>query len=253
MYYVCVNIILNRKVVSIINIYKDIGIYRITNKLNGKSYIGKTGMNFGDRWDSHRSLLNYNKHDNPYLQAAWNKYGEDAFEFVVVEIVDSADVLNELEIRYIKEYKETGMSYNIHDGGDGGWNLGQHLSDETKRKIGEKNRVNMTGRKLSSETKAKMSESQTERYDKWSDEDRAAWGEMTSRTATGYKWSEESKAAFSELQRANPNGAKFTKEDILEIRFRAKNGEKHKDIAAAFNTTPAYVGSIVAKRRWANI
>ena len=46
------------------NIYSRIGIYGIKNLINGKIYIGKTGMNFGDRWDSHRSLLNSGKHDN---------------------------------------------------------------------------------------------------------------------------------------------------------------------------------------------
>ena len=42
----------------IMNIYKSFGIYRITNIQNGKSYIGKTGMNFGDRWDCHRAQIN---------------------------------------------------------------------------------------------------------------------------------------------------------------------------------------------------
>ena len=43
------------------NIYFRIGIYGIRNLINGKIYVGKTGMNFGDRWDSHRSLLNNGK------------------------------------------------------------------------------------------------------------------------------------------------------------------------------------------------
>ena len=157
------------------DIYHETGIYRITNKRNGKSYIGKTGMNFGDRWDSHRSLLNAGRHDNPHLQSAWNKYGQDAFEFAIVEIVGDPDRLNEREMFYIAQYREHGLSYNIHDGGDGGINLGKHLSDETKRKIGAKNSVNMLGRKASADTKRKMSESQIARYKDWTDEDRSEW------------------------------------------------------------------------------
>ena len=70
------------------DIYKQFGIYRITNILDGMSYIGKTGMNFGDRWDSHRSLLNSGSHFNKQLQNAWAEFGEDSFEFQIIESVD---------------------------------------------------------------------------------------------------------------------------------------------------------------------
>lgn len=235
------------------DIYKQIGIYRITNTINNTSYIGKTGMNFGDRWDSHRSLLNANKHDNKYLQNAWNKYGSDAFEFCVVEVVDDANLLNDLEIKYIAKYRENGLSYNLHDGGDGGYNLGKHLSDETKQKIGEKNRVNMTGRKLSDETKAKMSASHKKRYALWTDEDRVAHGRLSSKCASGYKWSDESKAAFSRLQRSHPNSAKFTPDGIRSIRAKREAGAKLTSLAEEYSTTPSYISSIVHRRRWADI
>lgn len=52
------------------------GIYGIQNKINGNTYVGKTMMNFGDRWDNHKALLRNGKHDNKHLQNAWNKYGE---------------------------------------------------------------------------------------------------------------------------------------------------------------------------------
>lgn len=235
------------------DIYRQIGIYRITNITNGKSYIGKTGMNFGDRWDSHRSLLNSGKHDNPHLQRAWNKYGSEQFEFAIVEVVEDTSKLNELEIKYISFYRDAGMSYNLHDGGDGGYNLGKHLSDETKRKIGEKNRTNMMGRKLSAETRKKMSESQRARYSAWADKDRRAHGEKSSRCASGYKWSEESKRAFSERQRERPNSAKFTVDDIRSIRERFANGYSQKDLAEEYHTTASYISNIVHRRRWAHV
>lgn len=97
---------------------------------------------FGDRWDCHKGMLRGGYHENPHLQNAWNKYGEENFEFIVIRDLTSStvDVINEAEIELIKYYKNLGLSYNIHDGGDGGLFLGKHLSDETKRKIGEKNR-----------------------------------------------------------------------------------------------------------------
>ena len=135
------------------SLYKTIGIYGIKNKINGNIYVGKTAMNFGDRRDSHYSLLNNNKHKNQHLQRAWNKYGSDNLEFVILHELQDGEDINALEISYIEKYKKLGLSYNIAPGGEGGNNLGKHLSAETKRKIGEKNRIHMTGRHLSNETK----------------------------------------------------------------------------------------------------
>ena len=166
-----------------ISIYKEYGIYGIKNKVNNKIYVGKTIMNFGDRWDCHKSQLRGGYHDNPHLQNSWNKYGEDNFEFIIIyncENNEDVDQVNLLEIEYIKHYRDLGLSYNIHDGGDGGLLLGKHLSEETKRKIGEKNRINMTGRKASEKTKQKMSESHRKFYDAWTDEDRQEWGKKMS-------------------------------------------------------------------------
>lgn len=109
-------------------------------------------MNFGDRWDSHRSLLRNNKHTNTELQSDWNKYGGDNFEFAVIESVDNKSLLNDLEIKYVDAYTQQGLCYNINPGGTG---VGKHLTESAKRKIGEKNRINMTGKKVSEETKKK--------------------------------------------------------------------------------------------------
>lgn len=235
------------------SIYKLFGIYRITNAKNGKSFIGKTGMNFGDRWDCHRAQLNGGYHDNPHLQRAWNKYGQDSFEFCIVEVVDDVSLLNGLERKYIAQYRETGECYNILDGGDGGGLLGKHLSEETKRKIGEKNRVNMTGHKASAETKAKMSASQKKRYASWTDEERAAHGRKVAECASGYQWSEEFKANFSKLQQTKPNGATLTIETVHEIRRLYE--QEHKtftEISKILDVPRPNVYNIATYRRWAN-
>lgn len=232
-------------------IYCTFGVYRITNIVNGKSYIGKTGMNFGDRWDNHKSLLRNNHHSNPYLQSAWNKYGESSFEFAVVESVNDSGLLNELEIQYIKQYKEAGLSYNIHDGGDGGLNLGKHLSDETKRKIGEKNRVNMTGRKLSEETRRRMSEAQKRRQYSHGELERRR--EFSRQLNTGRTRSTETKEKLRKINQDNPPSAKFTPDDIRDIRQKKANGYKLSELAEMYNTSACYISSIVHRRRWAHI
>ena len=235
------------------NIYKTFGIYRITNTINGNTYIGKTGTSFGDRWDCHRTQLNGGYHDNPHLQNAWNKYGKDAFEFDVVEEVSDKSLLNELEIKYIKSYREKGICYNIQDGGDGGFLLGKHLSEETKRKIGEKNRINMTGRKFSDETREKMSHSQKKRYESWTDKDRIEYGKRVSEYASGYSWSQEAKDNFSNRQKTKPNGATLSIDDVhTSRRLHEQEHMSFKEISEMLNIPKHNVYMIATYRRWAN-
>lgn len=60
------------------------GIYTITNTLDGKMYVGYT-KNWAKRKTHHKWQLRENKHGNPYLQKAWNKHGEENFEFELIE------------------------------------------------------------------------------------------------------------------------------------------------------------------------
>lgn len=59
-------------------------IYKILNNINNKFYIGSTN-NYKRRWYQHKYKLKNNKHCNIYLQHAWNKYGKDNFEFIILE------------------------------------------------------------------------------------------------------------------------------------------------------------------------
>src|SRR5579884_504761 len=73
---------------------KGFGVYRIRNLLNGKVYVGSTSTGFRRRWGMHRNRLRAGRHANQHLQAAWDKYGEAAFAFEVLEVVaDAAEVL----------------------------------------------------------------------------------------------------------------------------------------------------------------
>lgn len=239
------------------NLYKSYGIYGIHNKVNDMVYVGKTETSFGDRRDCHIASLRGGYHINPHLQNAWNKYGEDNFEFIVLyecKNHESSDMVNELEICYIKEYSDLGLAYNIGAGGDGGNLLGKHLSDETKAKIGAKNKVNMTGRKASDSTKAKMSSSQKARYAAMSDEEHKKLCLDIAQYASGYKWSEEAKKKFSELQQEKPNAAKYDATTIREIRrMHEQEGKTIAEIADHFEMKRQNVYMIVTYRRWKNV
>lgn len=109
-------------------------IYKITNTVNGKFYIGSASY-YDKRIGTHISLLRQKKHKNPYLQNAWDKYGEDAFKFEVIEQLNKQYQLLEREqywLDYTQCYKRN-IGYNCAK--IAGSNLGMKLSKETKQKI----------------------------------------------------------------------------------------------------------------------
>ena len=79
-------------------------IYQIINNITQERYVGQT-INLTKRLSDHRNKLKQNKHSNPKLQAAWNKYGIDNFSFNYDEYeIKNTNDLNQLEIDTIKKY-----------------------------------------------------------------------------------------------------------------------------------------------------
>lgn len=90
------------------------GIYAIINKVNNKIYIGSS-KNIYNRKAQHYSELRGNYHDNIFLQRSWNKYGENSFEFKIIEIVKNSEDLLKVEQRYIDKYYDGGKNcYNMN-------------------------------------------------------------------------------------------------------------------------------------------
>lgn len=95
-----------------------VGIYKITNKINGKVYIGQSKY-IERRWNRHRSAaFNPNDHNyNIHLYRAIRKYGLENFSFEVLEEC-KVEELNEKEVYYIKLYNSFFEGYNLTLGGD---------------------------------------------------------------------------------------------------------------------------------------
>jgi len=110
-------------------------IYMIKNIVNGKIYIGKS-IHVKTRFSLHRNALRKNQHYNLYLQAAWNKYGEDNFLFLILEKCASI-YLSQKEVYWINKFfsLDKNFGYNIEPPNPNGGNF---VSLETRRKISEK-------------------------------------------------------------------------------------------------------------------
>ena len=94
-------------------------IYKITNNLNQKVYIGLTTKTIEQRWKEHLSVVNKHKEKRP-LYNAINKYGVENFSISIVEEVDD-DFLGEREKYWINQYNSYEKGYNATYGGDGRW------------------------------------------------------------------------------------------------------------------------------------
>lgn len=106
--------------------YDASGIYIIKNKITGECYVGQS-ISLKRRLREHKRLLRegkekYRNGEQTLLQKAWNKYGEENFQFDYIEHCDK-NVLDEREIYWIQllqcNRQEHGKGYNISHGGTG--------------------------------------------------------------------------------------------------------------------------------------
>ena len=93
-------------------------IYKITNKINGKIYIGKTLNTIEKRWKEHCSDYKRERCEKRPLYNAMNKYGIENFEISLVEECDE-NILSEREKYWIEYYGAFKYGYNATIGGDG--------------------------------------------------------------------------------------------------------------------------------------
>lgn len=134
-------------------------VYRATNKLNGKCYVG-----FDSNWPMRKHMHHWLAKAKPQLQpafhAALRKYGREDFQWdVLYQSLDGQHTHRIMEPFFINENRSFGeYGYNLTKGGDG-VGVGHRCSEETRKKISEANIGNhhVKGYKHSEETRRKMS------------------------------------------------------------------------------------------------
>lgn len=123
-------------------------IYKISNKINNKVYIGKTNRTVEKRWREHRRSYNKQRNEKRPLYNAMRLYGIDNFFIETIEQVDYS-VVNEREQYWINYYNSYNDGYNATIGGDGSSYLNYELvkkyydNDNTPMEISKKLNYNV--------------------------------------------------------------------------------------------------------------
>jgi len=201
---------------------KQLGIYKIENKITGKKYIGSS-KNIKNRLYQHKRLLEKGEHHSIKLQNTYNKYGKDNFIFEIIESLDDEILLIEREQYWIDGLDTYNNGYNSRPIADSP--LGTKCSEETKKKISEfhkkrkrKPHSEETKRKLSEHFKGKPSPNK------------------------GKKLSEETKKKISESKKGKPSGREGSK--------HSEETKKHlSEVRKGIKWNPDYVMSEETKKK----
>lgn len=130
----------------------DIGVYAIKHIKSEKLYIGSTTQAFKARFKQHVYELNNGKHKNSYLSFAWQKYGENAFEFAILEVVNK-DMIFEREQYYMDLYSsyKKRFGYNINSKATGGH---QFSAEIIKKRTENRAKTNIIAKEYANKIKA---------------------------------------------------------------------------------------------------
>ena len=148
---------------------KNYCVYKHTNKINGKVYIGLTGRKPEYRWNNGNGY----KH-NPYFYSSIQKYGWENFDHEIIKDNLTEEQAQNLEILLIAQYKSINkeFGYNVLHGGNLG-TFGVEMSEETRKKMSESRTGegnSFYGKKHTEESKEKMSFAKKGKYcgkDSW--------------------------------------------------------------------------------------
>ena len=202
----------------------DSGIYKITNIINNKVYIG-SAVSFYFRKSYHFSMLKYNKHFNQHLQRAYNKYGVENFIFEIIEYIERTKELENIDVfkkvllnredYWINFYRDNfgkESVYNIRERAHN--NLGLKWTDEMRKNFsesvkGEKN--HQYGKSPSPETRKKQSDALTGKY------------MGINNLNYGKRRTEQEKKIMSDIRKGINNYKTMKKEVVLQIKEMLNN------------------------------
>ena len=222
------------------------GIYAIEHVATGRCYVG-SAKDFGARWRTHRCLLRQGAHHSPHLQAAWNKYSEDAFVFKKL-LVCSPENLIAYEQRLLDGYQAANRKFGFNARALAESSLGHKASPETRAKI-KAARANQV---FSAETRALWSKNRTGRKMP------EGFGEFTRAHKTGTKHTPEARAKISAAGVGRPQSVttrekrgKISAATAEAIRSELlKGGVTQTALAARYGVHQSTVSLVNSGTRW---
>lgn len=208
-------------------------IYKITNLITGKLYIGQTSKTLNERLEAHIRCAK--KKVNRYLYDAMNHYGFHNFTIEVIEETCEA-LANEREIHWIAQLNTLlPNGYNMTIGGGGGNTLASKSLEERVeiyRRQGEKRRGVRSDR-----WKKSIAEGAKRREASYSEEKRDVIRQKISATNKAKGITFPITILFG---KDNPN---FVDVDVEKCKVLIATGWKLKQIANEFSTTTATIGT----------
>ena len=210
---------------------------------NNKLYIGITSLKVEDRWNA-----GYGYSNCKLFWRAIQKYGWDNIQHIILIENLSHDIACECEKYLIAKYQTNNpkYGYNLTNGGEGiiGYKFskehcqrqserlkGHKVSEETRRKIGEANKISLKGRKLPEEVKVKLRGKPSPfKGNHLSEESKRRISEKQkgNKYHLGHKASEESRKRMSESHKGQQL-SDYNKQVLLQACAEARNNpEKEK-------------------------
>jgi group I intron endonuclease len=187
-------------------------VYLITNKINGRQYVGQTSKTLESRWYDHINVRN--RPSCSYLHNAILKHTPEQFNIETLVIVETKEQMDLYEKVFIKALNtKVPNGYNLTDGGDGV--LGYVFTEEQRRKVSEGQR----GRKMSAKAKQKLLE--RNKGNKFSQGVKMP-EEHRLRLIAINKGSKRSPEILEKMSKAH-KGLKHTEETKIKMSLAAKN------------------------------
>lgn len=231
------------------------GIYQIRNTVNGKRYVGSAKC-FRVRWNAHKANLRKGAHHSRHLQSSWEKRGEAAFAFEILELCDHADLL----VREQAWIERLNPAFNVCP--IAGNTMGRKCLPETRDKI----RARHVGKKMparSAEYRAALSAAHAGKRKPEHVMSALQAGRAKRVYTSGQRatLSASLKRAYADGLRAREKSeihrhrigrhfAKLTDEQVREIRSLRAGGVTGRELAIRFKSNPGTISEICSGKRY---
>lgn len=231
------------------------GVYSITNKKNGKRYIGSTS-NLTARWKAHRLRLKWGKHHSPHLQRAWEQDGSESFAFEAIENCPPSELASREQywIDYFQAADDR-FGYNIAPRAYS--TLGVKASDEAKRRMSSQRKGSGNANAILNEAQViqiKILLSRNSPVVSIAKQFGVSYFVVWD-IAVGKRWQHVEVEGFLPRKMGPPSGesngqAKMTAAEIVHIKERLAAGENWIQVAESLGLDRGFVHEILIGKRW---